>query len=213
MKDFFPKFVEFFDADPFVLPKFPSEVPREVPRLIFQNKSGTWRCEIASARINIFWLKNLPHVFPIGLQEFYEKALTFLLEYQTLFGTQVGRLAALATRFSEHDNPALFLTSHFCKDNLCLAPFNNTRSFELHAHKQYLFKNKYKINSWARNKTGYITTNETKKPIVLCEQDINTLGEETESRSFSQEDISEFFNTVAPELNNILELYYPANIK
>ena len=65
------------------------------------------------------------------------------------------------------------------------------------------------VNSWVRNKTGKLTG--TDRPIVVVEQDLNTLAEEM--RDFADADIQTFFDAASIEFDTILQLYYPADTK
>ena len=97
------------------------------------------------------------------------------------------------------------LIEHFCKERWLQRPLNRQANFELHAHKRFTMDNYFVVNSWVRNKTGSVES----EPIALVEQDINTLPEEAETRSFSTDETVRFFRAVVPELDLILSLYYP----
>ena len=43
-----------FDAEPTIIP-FPEGIPKEVPKIILESRNQQWRCEVASARMNLFW--------------------------------------------------------------------------------------------------------------------------------------------------------------
>jgi hypothetical protein len=105
----------------------------------------------------------------------------------------------------------MFLARHFCRDRWLTAPLNRPESFELHAHKRYTPPTlpHFVINSWIRAKTGHLGQEPERIPIVLVEQDLNTIPEEASSRDFSASDITDFLRTVPPELESILLLYFP----
>ena len=58
-----------------------------------------------------------------------------------------------------------------------------------------------------RSKTALI--NETKEPVLIVEQDINTLEEDCNSAKYTIKDTSLFFESAAKELDYVLTLYYP----
>ena len=200
-----PKWIERFDGEPTVLP-LPEMAPRDVPKVILQSASGEWRCEVASGRFNIHWLLKTNDADGLDLQKFVEVALPLLQDYQRFVDSRIDRLAAVITRYAVQDSPGRFLARHFCKDRWLEAPFNRPESFELHAHKRFTL-GAQKVNSWVRNKTGTLKSEE-QRTIVVVEQDINTPGEE--SNEFSDVDISRFFTALSAEFDGILRLYYPA---
>jgi hypothetical protein len=207
MSTFYPKWSAFFTADPEVRPFIPG-FPSEVPRVVLQDKSGSWRLEIAAARANFFWGRTGEGQEPIELRQFYDEVTRVLLDYQNVIGCRVGRLAAVLTRIARHDNPGIFLAEHFCKESMRKAPLNRPENFELHAHKRFVLGNIFNVNSWVRNKTGYIPAEKETIPIVLVEQDINTLAEDARDRTLTPEEIALFFNLVIPEFDTILKLYF-----
>lgn len=209
MVDFYPRWADFFDDDPIVQPLFPA-FPREVPKVLFQSKGGTWRCEIASERINIFWFKIKEEAPVIKIESFFHQASELIIDYFNSFSPQVGRLAALITRFIKVDRPGFLLSRHFCKQTWHKAPLDTPGNFELHAHKRYFLDKAFQVNSWARSKTGKLTKKEEEVPVILFEQDINTLSEDIEQKDFGEAEIKHFFTAVVKEFDIILELYFPS---
>ena len=208
LKSLLPKWMERFDADPVILPH-EEGMPREIPRLILRSRMDAWRCEIASARINLFWQRPKVDVSTPTVGNFYEGAVKLLNEYCGLLECRVGRLAAVLRRIAPNQLPGLFLAKHFCKESWLEKPFNRPENFELHAHKRFLLAGKYDVNSWVRNKTGTLSSEKEKQPIVLVEQDLNTLPEHAHERSFSETEINDFFSAAVPEFDIILKTYYP----
>jgi len=195
MGGFYPNCLDLFDSEPEVRPSLPG-FPAEVPRIILKNKLDSMRLEIAAARTNFFLRKTREEGDSLSLERFYQEATRLFSQYQELTGCRVGRSAAVVTRFGNHDTPALFLSRHFCRDRWIEAPLDRPESFELHARKRFELADKLMVNSWVRNKTGYLAIEESKTPIVLVEQDINTLAEEAADSSFTPKDIELFFNLV-----------------
>ena len=99
------------------------------------------------------------------------------------------------------------MVEHFCKSEWLAAPFNRPENFEIHAHKTFQLRDQFKVNSWVRCKTGL--EREGSNPVVLCEQDINTVAAETDQETFSTLQMNTFFGMAADELDNILDLYFP----
>lgn len=196
-----------FDAEPTVIP-LPDEVPKEIPKIILESKDRQWRCEVASARVNLFWRRQAVGV-QIGLPEFYQTALPLLLQYRDFSSCPIRRLAAVVNRFVVDDEPARYLARHFCQERWLAAPFNRPENFELHSHKRFQLIEGITANSWVRNKTGRLR--DTNSPIVLVEQDLNTLAEETD-RNFGETEIRRFFERASTEFDTILSLYFPADL-
>jgi hypothetical protein len=209
MKEFYPSLADLFDGEPTVLPPMPEGAPPEIPRIILQSGSQEWRCEMSPARINLFWRRAKSTTSGIGIEEFFQRASEFLVQYSTETKSRVGRLAGLVTRYAEHESPGQFLARHFCQTRWDRAPLNRPESFELHAHKKFDLASEFQVNSWARSKTGLLKAEDAQKSIVLFEQDLNTLAEEAASRAFGEAEVKRFFCKVATELDIILRLYYP----
>lgn len=200
------KWGHLFDAAPVSMP-LPSEAPSEIPRIILQSSDGHYKLELAPSRANMFWLRQA-ETDEIKADDFLDLATNLLCEYTATVNAKVGRIATVLNRYVKHENPGVFLAQHFCKDNWQTAPFNRPESFEIHAHKRYVLSNQFNINSWVRCKTGLIKLPDQQK-IILVEQDINTLPEETETKEFSNEQIKEFCEMVLEEFDSILSLYFP----
>lgn len=208
LKGLFPQWVKRFDADPVSVPAAEG-IPREVPRVTFRSTSGAWQCNIASARIDLFWQKPKTETPEPTLAQFFTEAISLLNEYKEFLGARVGRMAAVLNRYAPHPSPALFLARHFCQERRLTAPLNRPENLELHAHKRFLLIGKFHVNSWVRSKSGQLAAGEENQPIVLVEQDLNTLAEDTETQAFSKEDIDGFFSSTVAEFDVILRLYYP----
>ncbi len=142
----------------------------------------------------------------MSLEKFYGSITALLQEYQQFVDSPVRRLAALISRYVAADKPGPYLAAHFCRDEWLKAPFNRTENFELHAHKVFSLADNFRVNSWVRNKTAKLTRQD--RPIIVVEQDINTLAEES-GNDFRSEQIGQFFSLAPGEFEKILNLYYP----
>ena len=208
MSTFYPKLSEIFDADPEVIPNL-TGFPPEVPRVTLKNKLDSFKLEIAAVRINFFGRAKKEG--SVHLDDFFEKAKDLFCQFQDTIECRIGRLAAVRTVYARHENPGFFLARHFCKEAWDEAPLNRPENFELHSHKVYPLSNTFKVNSWARSKSGHLIIEKSKSRIVLFEQDINTILEEDSKKSFSHEDIKKFFSEAMPEFQKILKLYFPSS--
>ena len=209
MRDLYPSLATLFDGEPTVLPPVPEGAPLEIPRIILESTSHEWRCELSPARVNVYWRRAKSTAECVVLGDFFGKAVEILLQCTAQLSPRIARLAALATRFSPHEKPGLFLVRHFCKDRWDEAPLNRPENFELHAHKKFPLTSDFTVNSWARSKTGKLSGDGDEKLVVLFEQDLNTLAEEAPTRDFSEAEVKKFFGDAETELDSILGLYYP----
>ena len=140
-----------------------------------------------------------------GFSQLFEQLVPLMIEYGDFVDSRIGRLSAGATRFVQQENPGSYLASHFCREEWLRAPFNRPDGFEIHAHKRFMLAD-FEVNSWVRNKTGHLREGQRRAPIVLVEQDLNTLAEE--QHDFDDGRIRQFYEAAATELDAIVQLYY-----
>lgn len=207
MSTFFPHCTDTFNADPEVVADLPG-FPPEVPRIILSNKEGTLRLEIAAIRVNFFGRMKAREEL-VDIETFYKQAIQLFHLYIEKSDFKIGRIAAVRHSYAVHETPGIFLARHFCKESWDASPLNRPKNFELHAHKFYSLSDDFKINSWARSKTGRLILDNKETPIVLFEQDLNTLSEEINTKSMTDEDIHNFYSIIIPEFDKILTEYYP----
>jgi hypothetical protein len=191
-----------FDGEPVVLPPVDA-MPRDIPRIILQSKRGDWRLEIASARTSLTWQRPLLQDDPAP--DFASESKSVLLFCASLMRARVGRVGMVQSRIAPHETPGIFLARHFCQERWWAKPLNRPASFELHAHKAFDLPGSTIVNSWVRAKSASSPSG----PVVLVEQDINTLLESIADRAMSQEEIGEFLGATAREFDNILQVYFP----
>lgn len=208
LKGLLPRWVERFDADPVSVPAVEG-IPREVPRVTFRSSSEAWQCNIASARIDLFWRKPTGEILEPTVAQFFTEAVSLLNEYKEFLRARIGRMAAVLNRYAPHPSPAFFLARHFCQEQWLTTPLNRPENLELHAHKQFSLADEFHVNSWVRSKSGILAGGKENQPIVLVEQDLNTLAEGTETQDFSKGNIENFFSATIEEFDRILQLYYP----
>ena len=198
---------ELLDGDPEILP-LPEDAPVDIPRITMKNKDNSLRLEAAPTRINFYRVK-IKGDDRIAANEFIGLATDFLKETLNITGAKCGRMATVINRFCFRNNPGLEIAEHFCKEPFMKAPFDEPSAFELHAHKKYTFRS-FDVNSWVRVKSGKVRPEQgISRPIVLVEQDINTLAELMESKSYNRREISTFFRHIIKEFDKILQLYFP----
>ncbi len=209
MQGLLPKWTELFDAEP-TLGLVAEGLPREVPRLVLESTSQEWRCQIASARIDLFWQKPVTDLAEITLDAFFNEAIQRLNEYREFLDTRVGRLAAVLNRYAGHPTPGPFIARYFCQERLHAGPLAQLESCEVHTHQRLVLAERFKVNLWVRSKTGTLSSGQESSPIVVVEQDLNTLLEDMETQAFTSEDIKKFFLATVTQFDESLQLYYPA---
>ncbi len=197
-----------FDADPVLVP-LPDGAPPNFPIAELKNSKSTLRFGISRVRLD-FEVSALDINKPIpSLIEIPQLALKHIIEFVEIFDLQIIRLAANIIRITKHPDPGLFLAKHFCQDKWWEnQPLNRPSAFEVHSHKRYLFNDDIVVNSWVRNKSGF--SKKTVEPLIVVEQDINTLLEEISTRRFDTNAINSFYTKCVMDLDEIHALYYPA---
>lgn len=199
------KFSDNFDGDTTVIP-IPSNAPKEIPRLILASSDKRIRLEISEERVNFFRYRDKNDTL-IDKNSFFELCSDVYKEYMKFTFAKVGRLALIRNNFLKNENPGLTLVQNFCKESLFEEPFNRPSNFEIHSHKEYKF-DEFNVNSWVRCKSAAFQADNV--PIILVEQDINTIASKTkEGYEFSIEEIIKFINLATSEQELILVKYFP----
>jgi hypothetical protein len=206
----FPKlmtdFGDVFDGDPISIP-LPPEAPKDIPRIILKSKDFKIKLEVSENRVNLSRYFNIDETNEISaFVSFIELWGKLTGSYMDFTNATVGRLAVVAVKACECDNPGKALAEHFCKPEYLVEPFNRPESFEIHSHKKYKF-GAFSVNSWVRCKTGKLK--KENKPIIIIEQDLNTLAEAINESKFSKEEIITFTREGLKEQQIILKKYFP----
>lgn len=195
--------VQRFDGEPILLPR-PHGAHPEVPMLILQDRNGASQLTISPLRIDVRQSPKESESLQLGT--FFRQAAELISELSSSTDAQVNRLAAVAHRFSHVEDPARVLAEHFCQTQWLAGPLNRPATFELHAHKVFRTAFGIDVNSWVRNKSAQIIA--TGAPIVLVEQDMNTLVD-GQASVFDKTGIASFFAGIVTEIDRALDLYYP----
>jgi hypothetical protein len=194
----------FFDGTPVVLP-LGVEVPASIPRVTLSTADERQRVQISSVRMDFFLSSKDSEM--INPEQGTSLAASVMNAYLEVTRATVGRLAFVLKRVADDPTSAPDLARHFCRDQWLSGPLNRPEDFELHAHKKYRLADSWNVNSWMRCKSARLAA--SNQPVVLIEQDLNTLSEEVESVEFVVADINRFFRRCIPEVQSILELYFP----
>ena len=201
-----PAFRDRFGGDMQALP-LPAGVPPEIPHVILQSVNKQLRLQMGPARTDYFWT-NEPSASPPPLSDLIGQAVEVLDRYAREMPMTVKRLALVVGRVCPAPNPAPVLVERFCNEVSRQGPFKRSENFEIHNHKAYTPAGLgYAVNSWVRCKTGLQAPDN--RPVILVEQDLNTLAEMVQSRRFSPADVRAFFETAGREMDEILRVYYP----
>lgn len=204
-----------FDGDPIVLP-VPEGAPPEVARIILQSKDGALRMELSLARVDVRRRVSLDDGAVTPLTDFIELARRSIAAFNVTTAATAGRVALVLTRVQFHESPAFAIAKHFCRPELLSnepenkGPLNRPEAIEIHALKKFKM-GPLLVNSWVRCKTATFTGDREKRPLILVEQDINTPPERLEEAQFGEQEISEFFDLAATEVETIMRLYFPDN--
>jgi len=189
--------------------KLPADLPGEVPHVILQSGDGTWRMQMAPARVDAIWTHPAPAT-AVRLEEVTGSCAEMLEHYVRESLAKVGRAALVVRRVCAAPNPAQALIERFCKPATQQEPFNRSSNFEIHNHKVYSPQREgvnYRINSWVRCKSAELEADN--RPVILVIQDLNTLVAEVESQRFTPEQLKKFFQMARLEAEAIFAKYFP----
>ena len=133
------------------------------------------------------------------LQAIVEECVAPQLIYAKDTQASVGRTALIVQRYCQTADPAKLLIERFCNKESADGPLRRSSSFELHNHKVYLPDYEevvYEINSWMRCKSA---KQENGEPVLIVEQDLNTLVTENEQGKFTLTDLGRFFRMASTD--------------
>lgn len=211
------EYSDLFNGDPVVLPPFPADAPKEIPRVILKNSDESQKLQVAISRLDVFWSRNYLENPIVNIDDFVQEVNRIFSFYRSITSARFGRLAFVVTRSKISEKPGKELTGHFCKpewlDNEAKV-LNRPDGFELHAFKRYVVDTELpKVNSWIRHKTAVVKANHTTPiNVILVEQDMNTPQEQLEISDLESER-SIFFSKIPNEMDIILSRYYPEGNK
>jgi hypothetical protein len=202
-----PRFRERYGGEMQALP-LPATVPPEFPRVILQSSDGRWRLQMGPARLDSFWSNKPPPPAP-GLAAIVAQTVEVLDQYIRETETPVGRVGLLLARICPVPNPAQVLIERFCNAASQREAFNRSETFEIHNHKIYTPKERinYPVNSWVRCKSATVAPDN--RPVILVEQDLNSLAQDALTRRFTADEMRVFFESASWEADDILRKYFP----
>jgi len=206
LKRLLDRYAEVFDGDPITVP-VPEGFP-DAPRLVLQNRDGNLRLQVAPSRLDVMQsADDLDATRP--LPDFLRWCVDLFDAYLDVTRGRVGRLASVVHRRANPAEPAREIAAHFCRTDLLEEghPFDRPSDFEIHAAKRFCFFDELEINSWLRCKTAMLLG--SKQPIIVVEQDFNTLTEKLETAEFNSDQRREFFNRVPAGFQEVMNLYFP----
>jgi hypothetical protein len=159
-------------------------------------------------RIDSFW-SNKPPASDVDLKTIVGESVEVLDQYVKDMSASVGRVALVIYRICPVENPAQALIKRFCNADSQREPFNHSETFEIHNHKLYTPKEgiNYAINSWVRCKSAIMA--QDSRPLILVEQDLNTLSHDVANRRFTADEVRLFLETASREADDILRKYFP----
>ena len=203
------KYSSIFDAGIAAFP-VPPDAPGEIPRVIMSSRDGAWRIQGSPTRVDCFW-SLIQESDYLVTEQVFEKALEVICAVVKESNINIGRCALVLTRLVERADPGRELVERFCSPEARRGALRRSDNFEIHNHKKYQLTvapgQALSINSWVRCKTA--TTIAGNRPLVLVEQDLNTLEEELRTRAFPAESLKNFFTSAHSEATDILKVYFP----
>ena len=212
---FLTEYADILDGDPVTIPAVPNLIRDvEVPQMVLKSADGSFLLQAGASRLDI--VKQGNPISESESREFFKLATRMCLDYLQVHQGKAGRIACIAQRAALDPTPAMTLSRHFCQQRWFDKPLDHPGDFELHAQKRYHLGGLFDVNSWVRCKTAILTGGPPPVPgdrqnSIFVEQDINSLAEEAESRELSEGEIRQFFADCPPEMQRILDLYFPVD--
>jgi len=206
------KYAKRFDGTVQAMP-LPAAASDNLPRVALASKDRVWTFTASPSRLTSSWVRSEQETDqPVPVHGVVKHCWEPIEDHVRENNVRVGRLGLVVTRVCRTDNPAQVLVDRFCRDDVKAldspdAPLRHSTNFEIHNHKRYEPIPGLTVNSWVRCRTA--TLGEDASPIVLAEQDINTLSEELEEREFSLEEIASFCRLAVDQMDSILVKYFP----
>ena len=194
------KYKDLFDGQMQVLP-IPSMIA-DLPHVVLTSSDGNRQLSVSPSRMDSIWKNSTS-----DLGDVVRKCAEIQAEYVCKTQTSVGRIAVVVERICLLENPSEILVKRFCNGESQKEPFNRSKSFEIHNHKEYVPKREdveYAINSWVRCKAD---SNEGMPSAIRVQQDLNTLA--TETKRFEATGIDTFMSMAIIEIDEILRKYFP----
>lgn len=198
--------------NPNVLP-IPQEAPPEIPRIQFVTPDKIWRLTISLERTDfVYFNTRLSDDDRVSTEDFSVHSSNFFSAFVKKLKIRVQRLAFITERVSPKQNPSQLIIGKFCKEEYYEKekPFYNANRFEIHSLKNYKW-NDFRLNSWVRVKAIDFLPKDEKVtvPVIHVENDMNTLSiKEDPDSTFSEDEITRFFNLAPQELQGILDKYF-----
>lgn len=186
------------------------------PRFVtVSSEDKRWRFQSSPKRTDSFWSARGKEENNKRICDITDECLAPLLDYPVDAGLQIGRLALVVRRWAPCETPAKALVNSFAQKKLvdpdkANSPLRNSQQFQLHNLKKYESPFGYEVNSWVRCRSDLLVNDQDG---IAVENDMNTLGEEPSERAFRREEIEQFFSWAAEEMDQILELYYPDEVR
>jgi hypothetical protein len=194
--------------------EFTAEFPPEVPRLVIQSEDMRKRVQAGPSRLDVFVQRNDGDQSPeIGGSLAWSTGV--LLAYVEQVRARVFRLACVLTRRADTENPAELAAGHFCQP-FFVAPsgaIEGADDFDIRFRKRFEITAGLVVNNWLRCSAGP-SLHPTLKELhamkaISVEQDINTIIEYSEARSFELEEVEKFFALVPNHFDKTLRDVFP----
>jgi hypothetical protein len=193
---------------------FTADFPPEVPRLLIQSKDSRKKVQAGPGRVDVFVESNgAGENLDIAGSLAWSREL--LCAYLERANARVFRLACVLTRRANAVNPARLAATHFCQPSFVerSGAIDDIDDFEVRFRKRFALTAGVIVNNWLRCSAGPSLHPTLKEPHALeaisIEQDINTIIEYSEARSFGLEEVDQFFALVPPHFDGTRRDVFP----
>lgn len=187
----------------------PFEADKNVPSIIVSNKDGSLRVELSRNRANLIWISK--DEAQVNLSEVLQTFSSRLAAIRDEDKSPVNRLGAVVERVANLKDPGHVLASYFCRRELLTGPLKDPKGFELHVHTVVPLLSEIQANLWTRIRASKGSTSEYQYVVAI--QDMNTLAEESEVRTFTPKQTVDFYIACIKEFDAFLDHYFSAEFQ
>lgn len=186
-----------FDAEPIALP-FPSDAPPEIPRILLRSNDGTYTCNLALNRVDIF--RSVTQQEPEDLEGIFanhELQTEEIFKYLKEKGVVVNRIGLTANFVGQTENKtaAEYLRDAF----LVLDKLENPKELQI------VYNKRARSDSVDFNHLIRIISRDDSN--ILLQIDINTIPEIMETSNFSKEDLEKILSYSIKKITNFKDTF------
>ena len=186
----------------------PPGAPPNMPRFYLGNDQTRYRLQSTPERVDFFGVSS-EVTMPVDVSAALKIATEVLCDYAEYGRCVVGRMACILAHVLPTEAPGQAIASQFCRRDWVERAFPRVGDFEVHAHQRLVLQSGLTVNAWIRSKSAVLHSGAgvlaTAVPVIMVEQDINTLHEELAKHDFASDVIASFFEQTVSQAAVMLE--------